>query len=222
VLAPAIFLYTTKTVQNLVIQANYQHGASSTADFSRHHHSATAFPICSTPRATRARDLVLQQWRNQCQITQSNLNQKLVILNIKLNNIKPKNLPQPTKLIKLFGNYNQIRAKRSMKSPYNQDRKHNLTTLCLLYLKDATQATQYWLDKRNSIYRRHLHQILCQTPIAKQPNKRTSTPIHPLNYKTKCLRQGFHSNHQFHPYNNNPNKTTITHQFRYRVPGTHP
>jgi hypothetical protein len=163
-----IFLYSTKTVHSLVIQANYQHGAYSTQNYKHHHHSATAYPICSTPRATLARDLVLQQWQNQCQITQSNLNQKLAILNTKLNNIKPVNLPKSPKSIKLFGNYNQIRAKRSITSPYNQNPTHNLTTLCLLYLKDATQATQHWLEK---------HSLTTPTNPMTNRSKRTFLPI---------------------------------------------
>ena len=137
-----IFLYSKAGTSHLVTLASSQYGGYSINNYKKHHTSITTFPICATPRATKSRDIILQQWTNQCKITHKNLAAQLQSTIKRIAQLRPAKLPQPTKHIKLFGNYNHILKTQNPTNDQTKLQTQTITSKCTTYLSNITQLKE--------------------------------------------------------------------------------
>ena len=132
-----IFLYTKAGTTNLITLAVTQHGPYTMTDNANHQTSTTAFPICATPRATHSRDLLIQQWRNQCKNTHNKITIQFQATTKRITQLAPAKLPQPIKNIQLFGNYSHLFNPRTRSQTTNRQ-PPNTTQICREYVTNIT------------------------------------------------------------------------------------
>ena len=136
-----IFLYSKAGTSNIVTLALNQHGTYATNNYEEQHISATAFPICATPRVTHSRDMIFQQWKNQCKTTHMNLETQIKATIKRITRLKPAALPKPTELIQLFGNYNYLLKTQNHTNNRQQDQIQT-TTKCDNYRFNETHLKE--------------------------------------------------------------------------------
>ena len=159
-----IFLYSKAGAPHLVTLASIQHGGYSY--YGKPHTSITTFPICATPRATKSRDIIFQKWKNQCQTIHKNLATQLQSTIKRIIQLKPAKLPQPTKHIKLFGDYNKV-LKTQNPTKNQMKQQTQTTTTCNEQLSNTSQP----MEKNKK------PKIPLTKPIKHHRQKRTPTPL---------------------------------------------
>ena len=128
-----ILLYT-KAGTTLVTLASYQSGHHSTT-YNNYHDSSIAYPICSTPKTQTTRQTIYRQWKEQCLIVHRKLQSQLQSTIKRIQLLQPRNLPQHTKNIQLFGNYNHLLHKHKLKNQTQQN-INPTHTACDHYFKE--------------------------------------------------------------------------------------
>ena len=160
-----IFLYT-KAGTMLVTLAAYQSGSLSNTY--NYHQSSIAFPICATLRAASSKEIIHQQWKDQCLIIHKKLESQLQSTIKRMKQLKPNNLPQHRKNIQLFGNYNHLLHKQEF--PNNKTKQQaNTASTCDNYTARLKQL------------RNNQHQTTTKTPHQLNQTRQRRSPI-PLEF----------------------------------------
>ena len=205
-----IFLYTKAGSSNLVTLAVTQHGHYTMTSNADHQTSTKAFPICATPRATHSRNLIIQQWKNQCLNTHNKMTMQLQATIKRIAQLAPSKLPQPINNIQLFGNYSYL-FNSQIKGHAKNQQPPPTTQICNRYLSNTTnfQGNDKQPNFSTQYPPQHLRQKRSLTPLDFLP---TATYIYNA---IQFIAQIYHNYVNTHP-NSTPNPSTKdTQQYIY-------